>query len=185
MRARFDVVMAWALDRLGRSLADLIDTLRTLEGAHVDLSLHQQAIDTTTPGGRRARCTSTPCCASASDGITGCSSLARTKTMWRNMALATEFACITSLSHKGDRVSASWQSVGSLSAGKRQHLSRVSARFPAVSSPHPRGGLLGRPSGTRHCGWPDSGTKRTAGDRSGRTGSVVFMTRSRGLARRD
>jgi DNA invertase Pin-like site-specific DNA recombinase len=51
-RARFDVVMAWALDRLGRSLADLIDTLRSLEGANVDLFLHQQAIDTTTPAGR-------------------------------------------------------------------------------------------------------------------------------------
>jgi DNA invertase Pin-like site-specific DNA recombinase len=51
-RARFDVVMAWALDRLGRSLADLIDTLRTLEGSHVDLFLHLQAIDTTTPAGR-------------------------------------------------------------------------------------------------------------------------------------
>jgi DNA invertase Pin-like site-specific DNA recombinase len=51
-RARFDVVMGWALDRMGRSLADLIDTLRTLEGAHVDLFLHQQAIDTTTPAGR-------------------------------------------------------------------------------------------------------------------------------------
>lgn len=37
---------------VGRSLADLIDTLRTLEGAHVDLFLHQQAIDTTTPAGR-------------------------------------------------------------------------------------------------------------------------------------
>jgi DNA invertase Pin-like site-specific DNA recombinase len=51
-RARFDVVMAWALDRLGRSLADLIDTLRVLEGSHVDLFLHLQAIDTTTPAGR-------------------------------------------------------------------------------------------------------------------------------------
>ena len=51
-RARFDVVMAWALDRLGRSLADLIGTLRSLEDAHVDLFLHQQAIDTTTPAGR-------------------------------------------------------------------------------------------------------------------------------------
>jgi DNA invertase Pin-like site-specific DNA recombinase len=51
-RARFDVVMCWALDRLGRSLADLIDTLRTLEGGNVDLFLHQQAIDTTTPAGR-------------------------------------------------------------------------------------------------------------------------------------
>ncbi len=51
-RARFDVVMGWALDRLGRSLADLIDTLRTLEQSRVDLFLHQQAIDTTTPAGR-------------------------------------------------------------------------------------------------------------------------------------
>lgn len=51
-RGRFDVVLAWAMDRLGRSLADLIDTLRTLESAHVDLILHQQAIDTTTPAGR-------------------------------------------------------------------------------------------------------------------------------------
>jgi DNA invertase Pin-like site-specific DNA recombinase len=51
-RAQFNVVMAWAMDRLGRSLADLIDTLRTLEAGHVDLFLHQQAIDTTTPAGR-------------------------------------------------------------------------------------------------------------------------------------
>ncbi len=51
-RAKFDVVMSWAMDRLGRSLADLIDTLRTLEAGHVDLFLHQQAIDTTTPAGR-------------------------------------------------------------------------------------------------------------------------------------
>ncbi len=51
-KAKFDVVMVWALDRLGRSLADLIDTLRSLEGANVDLFLHQQAIDTTTPAGR-------------------------------------------------------------------------------------------------------------------------------------
>ena len=51
-RAKFDVVMSWAMDRLGRSLADLIDTLRTLESANVDLFLHHQAIDTTTPAGR-------------------------------------------------------------------------------------------------------------------------------------
>ena len=51
-RAKFDVVMAWSLDRIGRSLVDLMDTLRTLEGAHADLFLHQQAIDTTTPTGR-------------------------------------------------------------------------------------------------------------------------------------
>ena len=45
--------VVWAMDRLGRSLADLIDTLlRVLEAAKVDLYLDQQAIDTTTPAGR-------------------------------------------------------------------------------------------------------------------------------------
>lgn len=51
-RARFDVVMAWAMDRLGRSLSDLLDTLNELETAGVGLVLHQQALDTTTPAGR-------------------------------------------------------------------------------------------------------------------------------------
>lgn len=51
-RARFDVVMAWAMDRLGRSLTDLLDTLSELEAAGGGLVLHQQAIDTTTPAGR-------------------------------------------------------------------------------------------------------------------------------------
>jgi DNA invertase Pin-like site-specific DNA recombinase len=39
-RGRFDVLLTWALDRLGRSLADLIGTLQELEAAHVDLVLH-------------------------------------------------------------------------------------------------------------------------------------------------
>ena len=51
-RGRFDVVMCWAVDRMGRSLADLISTLHELHAAHVDLFLHQQAVDTTTPAGR-------------------------------------------------------------------------------------------------------------------------------------
>jgi DNA invertase Pin-like site-specific DNA recombinase len=51
-RGRLDVVLAWALDRLGRSLVDLLDTLGELEGAGVALVPHQQAIDTTTPAGR-------------------------------------------------------------------------------------------------------------------------------------
>lgn len=51
-RGRFDVAMAWAMDRLGRSLADLLDTLGSLEAAGVDLCLHHQGIDTTTPAGR-------------------------------------------------------------------------------------------------------------------------------------
>jgi DNA invertase Pin-like site-specific DNA recombinase len=51
-RGRFDVVLAWALNRLGRSLVDLLDTLGELEAAGAALVLHQQAIDTTTPAGR-------------------------------------------------------------------------------------------------------------------------------------
>jgi DNA invertase Pin-like site-specific DNA recombinase len=51
-RRRFDVVMAWAIDRLGRSLIDLLGTIQTLEACGVDLYLDQQSIDTTTPTGR-------------------------------------------------------------------------------------------------------------------------------------
>ena len=51
-RRRFDVVMSWAIDRLGRSLIDLLGTIQQLEACGVDLYLDQQAIDTTTPTGR-------------------------------------------------------------------------------------------------------------------------------------
>lgn len=51
-RRRFDVVMAWAIDRLGRSLIDLLGTIQALETCGVDLYLDQQAIDTSTPGGK-------------------------------------------------------------------------------------------------------------------------------------
>jgi DNA invertase Pin-like site-specific DNA recombinase len=51
-RRRFDVVMAWAIDRMGRSLRDLIDTIEHLEAVGVDLYLDQQSIDTTTPAGK-------------------------------------------------------------------------------------------------------------------------------------
>jgi DNA invertase Pin-like site-specific DNA recombinase len=51
-KRRFDIVMAWAIDRLGRSLIDLLGTIQTLEICGVDLYLDQQSIDTTTPAGR-------------------------------------------------------------------------------------------------------------------------------------
>jgi DNA invertase Pin-like site-specific DNA recombinase len=51
-KRRFDVVMAWAIDRLGRSLIDLLGTIQGLEACGVDLYLDQQAIDTTTPAGK-------------------------------------------------------------------------------------------------------------------------------------
>ena len=51
-RGKFEVVLCWSVDRLGRSLADLIAGLQELHSARVDLVLHQQAIDTTTPAGK-------------------------------------------------------------------------------------------------------------------------------------
>ena len=51
-RRRFDVVMAWAIDRLGRSLIDLLGTIQHLEAVGIDLYLDQQNIDTTTPAGK-------------------------------------------------------------------------------------------------------------------------------------
>ena len=50
-RRKFDVVMAWAIDRVRRSLIDLLSTIQHLEAAGVDLYLDQQNIDTTTPRG--------------------------------------------------------------------------------------------------------------------------------------
>lgn len=51
-RRQVDVVMAWSVDRLGRSLVDLLATLGELHGAGCALYLHQQGLDTTTPAGR-------------------------------------------------------------------------------------------------------------------------------------
>ena len=51
-RRKFDVVMAWSVDRLGRSLQDLVGFLIELHAVGVDLYLHQQGIDTTTPAGK-------------------------------------------------------------------------------------------------------------------------------------
>src|SRR5688572_972866 len=46
------MVMAWSVDRLGRSLVDLLATLGELHAKGVDLYLHQQGLDTSTPSGR-------------------------------------------------------------------------------------------------------------------------------------
>lgn len=51
-RRKFDVLAAWSVDRLGRSLTGLLDSLQELHGAGVDLYLHQQAVDTRTPAGK-------------------------------------------------------------------------------------------------------------------------------------
>jgi Resolvase, N terminal domain len=44
--------MAWSVDRLGRSLQDLVGFLSELHALKIDLYLHQQGIDTTTPAGK-------------------------------------------------------------------------------------------------------------------------------------
>jgi DNA invertase Pin-like site-specific DNA recombinase len=51
-RRKFDIVMAWSVDRLGRSLQDLIGFLSELHALGIDLALHQQGIDTATPAGK-------------------------------------------------------------------------------------------------------------------------------------
>jgi DNA invertase Pin-like site-specific DNA recombinase len=51
-RKDFDVVAAWSVDRLGRSLQHLLGFLGELRAKGVDLYLHQQGIDTSTPAGK-------------------------------------------------------------------------------------------------------------------------------------
>ncbi len=51
-RREFELVMAWSVDRLGRSLQDLVGFLSEIHAAGVDLFLHQQGLDTTMPAGK-------------------------------------------------------------------------------------------------------------------------------------
>jgi DNA invertase Pin-like site-specific DNA recombinase len=52
IRGEVDVVAAWSVDRLGRSLQDLVGVLNDIRSREVDLYLHQQGLDTATPSGR-------------------------------------------------------------------------------------------------------------------------------------
>ena len=51
-KRKFDVVAVWSVDRLGRSLQTLVEFLSDIHGYGVDLYLHTQGIDTTTPAGK-------------------------------------------------------------------------------------------------------------------------------------
>jgi len=51
-RREFDMVASWSICRLGRSLQHLVSILGDLDARSVDLYLHVQAIDTSTPSGR-------------------------------------------------------------------------------------------------------------------------------------
>src|SRR6195256_5133117 len=49
---RFDMLLVWSVDRLGRSLTDLLGILQNLQEKGVDLFLHQQGLDTSTTAGK-------------------------------------------------------------------------------------------------------------------------------------
>jgi DNA invertase Pin-like site-specific DNA recombinase len=51
-KRQFDIIMAWSVDRLGRSLQDLVGFLTEVHALKIDLYLHQQGLDTTTPAGK-------------------------------------------------------------------------------------------------------------------------------------
>ncbi len=52
VRREVDLIAAWSVDRLGRSLQHLITFLGEIHAKGVGLYLHQQGIDTTTPSGK-------------------------------------------------------------------------------------------------------------------------------------
>jgi DNA invertase Pin-like site-specific DNA recombinase len=51
-RGEFQLIMSTSVDRLGRSLSHLVEFLDDIHAKGVDLYLHQQGIDTTTPTGK-------------------------------------------------------------------------------------------------------------------------------------
>ncbi len=51
-RGEVDMVAAWSVDRLGRSLQHLVAGLADLQASGIGLYLHKQALDTSTPSGR-------------------------------------------------------------------------------------------------------------------------------------
>src|SRR3954471_24485497 len=51
-RKEFDIIAAWSVDRLGRSLQHLVTFLTEINARCVDLYLHTQGLDTSTPAGR-------------------------------------------------------------------------------------------------------------------------------------
>ena len=51
-RKDYELIACWAVDRLGRSLPHLVDFLGDIQAKGVDLYLHQQGLDTSTPSGR-------------------------------------------------------------------------------------------------------------------------------------
>jgi DNA invertase Pin-like site-specific DNA recombinase len=51
-RREFDLIAVWSVDRIGRSLIDLVGFLQNIHSSGIGLYLHQQGLDTTTSSGR-------------------------------------------------------------------------------------------------------------------------------------
>jgi DNA invertase Pin-like site-specific DNA recombinase len=51
-RRRFDLVMAWSIDRIGRSVHAVSGFIADMDALGIGQYYHQQAIDTTTPSGK-------------------------------------------------------------------------------------------------------------------------------------
>jgi DNA invertase Pin-like site-specific DNA recombinase len=51
-QGKLDIVAAWSIDRIGRSLGHLVEFMDELRGQGVGLYLHQQQVDTSTAAGR-------------------------------------------------------------------------------------------------------------------------------------
>jgi DNA invertase Pin-like site-specific DNA recombinase len=52
VKGRFNTLLVWSVDRLGRSLGNLITNLEELHRSGVELVIHKEAIDTTSPAGK-------------------------------------------------------------------------------------------------------------------------------------
>jgi DNA invertase Pin-like site-specific DNA recombinase len=51
-QGRFEMVACWAVDRLSRSMQDLVSFFSEMAAINVGLYIHQQAVDSTTPAGK-------------------------------------------------------------------------------------------------------------------------------------
>ena len=52
VKKEFDTILVWSVDRLGRSLQDLVSFLNDIQSVDCDLYIHQSGIDTSTPTGK-------------------------------------------------------------------------------------------------------------------------------------
>ena len=52
VKKEYDTILVWSVDRLGRSLQDLVGFLNEIHSVDCDLYIHQSGIDTSTPSGK-------------------------------------------------------------------------------------------------------------------------------------